>query len=160
MIFKNFYFWFSIKLHCIIYFNWVLTEEWHIFSVFFKNSSQFPGVNRVKRISFSLNRGKTDIYISLTTKSWKVSFMKLAKRKLRKYLTAFKTTWWYKIESQFSKTINTIVYYILLKNKPNWCSWWLTWKYLTHLAIMRSSTPKYSYMWPLKWIWSLNLKIN
>ena len=28
------------KLHCIVYFNWVLTEKLQIFSEFFKNSNQ------------------------------------------------------------------------------------------------------------------------
>lgn len=93
------------KLHCIVYFNWVLTEKLQIFSLSFLKIA-------IKRISFSQNRWKINIYFPVLSNKTSLIY-KITKNKPRKYLTAFKTTWWYNIVSQFFKTISIIIYYSL-----------------------------------------------
>lgn len=94
------------KLHCIVYFNWVLTEKLQIFSLSFSKIA-------IKKISFSQNRWKINIYFPVFKSNKSSLIYKIAKNKPRKYLTAFKTTWWYNIVSQFFKTISIIIYYSL-----------------------------------------------
>lgn len=93
------------KLHCIVYFNWVLTEKLQIFSLSFLKIA-------IKRISFSQNRWKINIYFPVLSNKTSLIY-KITKNKPRKYLTAFKTTLWYNIVSQFFKTISIIIYYSL-----------------------------------------------